>query len=454
MILAPSPTLCAFSLGAEESRSYADLVQLITKVRERIKQEAPNATSLEILSRDRYHFAAAAFASIASGVELRIGAAGADEKSSALSWAIGGSAPSGRLDLAQLEAEEPIAVRPLKLEVMTERPWLTLTTSGSQGTPISWEKSTRQLFSEAEHHRQWLALEPSARIGLTALPEHIYGFLFGVLLPIVSGASFCRETPQHAASILAMTSKASLSHLVTIPAHARAVLADLEAHACAGFGSTLKTILSSGARLHPDLARALSARGLRVIDILGSTETGGIAWREPSRSEQYRALGGVQIEANAEGCLILRSPFLPQRSGPFRAEDRIEMEGDGFRYIGRGDRIVKVGATRVSLDELTTTVRAIRGVTEAFAFAKEELDPNDLRGHAIHLVVVTPVLDRKTLWGELRKRLTHASIPRHVRIIAEAPMDERGKVPIARLEALFDRPETIRAEEGSNSADS
>lgn len=437
MIIVPSSTLCAFSLGGKDPKSYADFLGLVAQVTARVQGDAPGVQEFALQCRDRYLFAAVAFASIALGVELTICGTQGDDTRSTLSWNQPGGA-HGALDLAQLEAKEPARAGALELHVTTDEPWLKLTTSGSQGAPTSWEKSPRQLFSEAETHRRWFSLGPDARMGLTVLPEHIYGLLFGILLPIVSGASFCRETPQHAASILAMTSDHQISHLVTVPAHARAILGDLEAHPGTTFGPTVTTMVSSGARLHPALATALAQRGVRVVDILGSTETGGIAWREPSQGELYLPLAGVQVEETPEGCLVLRSPFLPPMAGPFESEDRIALEGKGFRYLGRRDRVVKVGGLRVSLDELTTTVCTIPGVSEAFAFAKEELDPDDLRGSTIWLVVVTDALDRITLWRELRGRLTSSSMPRQVRIVERAPLDERGKVSFAQLEALFD----------------
>lgn len=448
MLLIPSQAVCSFSLAQKPTRSYADFVGFVTALQERIRSRSPSVRVLTLQSRDRYHFAAAAFASLVLGVELKVAATKEGDEISRLS----GSSPETSvsaldpLDLSQFDDIKRRAVLPLELDLRAERPWLHLTTSGSDGGPTSWAKSARQLFLEAKLHRQWLGLGPGDRLGLTVRPEHIYGLLFGVLLPIVSGASFCRETPQHAASILAMTEKERITHLVTVPAHLRAVLNDLEAHPSLVVGSATTTMISSGARLHPDLAGAFDARGIRVLDVLGSTETGGIAWREPSRTEVYQPFPGIHVETSPEGRLILSSPFLPNEMVPFASEDRIEPEGGGFRYLGRRDRIVKVAGTRVSLEEVAASVREIPGVLDALSFAKEEEPSVQVRGHVIYLVVVTQVLDRGTVWRELRARLAGASVPRHLRIVDRLPVDERGKIAQKQLETLFaETPPNVEA---------
>ena len=77
-------------------------------------------------------------------------------------------------------------------------------------------------------------------------------------------------------------------------------------------------------------------------EIYGSSETGGIAWRQwHDDAPVWRALPGVDWRI-VDDHLEISSPHLPTRQW-WRSEDRAESDGrNGFRLNGRADRIVKI----------------------------------------------------------------------------------------------------------------
>jgi acyl-coenzyme A synthetase/AMP-(fatty) acid ligase len=122
---------------------------------------------------------------------------------------------------------------------------------------------------------------------------------------------------------------------------------------------TVVRVFSSGAPL-PDAAVLDCHRvfGQAPIEVYGSSETGGVAWRQrnPNKASQWQALPGViwKIENDT---LWLRSPYLGTTgwlpSGDLAAEVR-----NGFELRGRTDRLVKIAEKRVSLFAIETALRA------------------------------------------------------------------------------------------------
>lgn len=435
MIVSPSPSPCALSRTDASCRSYADFVAMVQRVQSAVSQIARPGDRLLLTTRDRYHVAAVLLAMPALGTCLRIQSKDPSLPTSTLRLLKDGTASGEDLDVRAFDEQAIESSGPLDCPVESDEPFLELTTSGSDGSPRVIEKTPRQLFSEAMMHRELLGVRSDARILSTASPEHIYGLLFTVLLPLVSGASLSRETPHHAASILGSLSSLAATHLITLPVHLKALQSELMSRSDLKLPKSLRTVISSGAELPPALATAFAERGLRVIDVLGSTETGGIASREPATSELYEPLPCVRVDVGLENALLLDSPFLPTGTGRYECADRVQLENGKIRYLGRRDRIVKVGGTRVSLAELVRIARGLAQVDDAFAFAKD--DPGDLRGTAIYLVIVSQARERAELWQELRRALPDALLPRHLCVVRQAPTDDRGKVTMSCLEALF-----------------
>jgi len=154
-----------------------------------------------------------------------------------------------------------------------ERQLATVYTSGSTGDHIPCPKTAAQLLGEARLLAETFPLPADARVLPMVPSHHIYGLLFGVLVPLVSGASFYRHTPLHAAEIAAV---GPVDALVSVPAHLRGLLI-----AKAGELPPVARAFSSAAPLPPRVADAVKKRfGWTITEVFGSSETGGIAWRQ------------------------------------------------------------------------------------------------------------------------------------------------------------------------------
>ena len=317
-------------------------------------------------------------------------------------------------------------------------------TSGSTGEPVAIEKRLRQL--DAEVH----ALESALGEGMgdvaihgTVSHQHIYGLLFRVLWPLAAGRAIVPRAFFPEDLLAAMEGHEAI--LVASPAHLKRLPAQLDWPSVRG---RLRAVFSSGGALPAEAAHEVARLlGVPPVEILGSSETGGIAWRRWDEEQPaWKPLPGVDWRL-AEGVLEVRSPHLAEPAW-WRSQDRAEADGaGGFRLLGRADRIVKVEERRVSLDALERQIQAHPAVREARVLL--------LGGQrsALAAVVVmdadaTGVPDdaaaRRALANTLSRHLAGAqdavTRPRRWRFVPAMPTNAQGKVTEAALTALF-RPE-------------
>lgn len=175
--------------------------------------------------------------------------------------------------------------------------------------------------------------------------------------------------------------------------------------------------------------------GVEVVEVLGSTETGGIAWR-PARNEDttWTPLPGVEVRADRDGAILLRSAFGPDASSYVRGDDRIELHESGrFWHRGRIDDVVKVGGKRVSLGALQSRLLELDGVEDAAVLA----DPTaDGRGTKIRAAVVTQ-RSTESIRESLCAWFDPVAIPRRIIVVPALPREPTGKLRRDDLENLF-----------------
>lgn len=332
---------------------------------------------------------------------------------------------------AQLPALDPDATQ------------LVVYTSGSTGEPAAIAKSLRQMASEVR------ALEAALGAGLdgaavhgTVSHQHIYGLLFRVLWPLAAGRPIVPRAffPEDLLASLA-------SHdavLVASPAHLKRLPAQLD---WTRVHSRLRAVFSSGGALPADAALDAAQRlGVPPVEILGSSETGGIAWRRwDCEQPAWRPLPQVEWRI-ADGVLEVRSPHLAE-DGWWRGQDRAEADTQGgFRLLGRADRIVKVEERRVSLDALEAQLRSHPAVQDVRVLLLDGprsalaavVVPEDA-AFAIDDAAARRRLSQ-ILSAHLADRQDAVARPRRWRFVPVLPGNAQGKVTQAALAALF-RPE-------------
>jgi 3-hydroxymyristoyl/3-hydroxydecanoyl-(acyl carrier protein) dehydratase len=107
------------------------------------------------------------------------------------------------------------------------------------------------------------------------------------------------------------------------------------------------------------------------------------------------------------------------------------------------DDVVKVAGKRVALGDIERRLREIPGVDDV---AVGSVEVGGARGVEPMAIVVAPGMTPELLRSALSRHLDPVVIPRRLRIVADIPRDERGKLSRERLRALYDAAATATRE--------
>lgn len=225
-------------------------------------------------------------------------------------------------------------------------------TSGTTGTPRRIVHPLRALAEEADEQFSTVLRAPSGpmRILSAVPPRHIYGFIWSVLLPRVAGAAVVEL---HRSAEGAMFRLCEPGDVVI------------------GTPFTWERAAAVGGRLPPGVTgvtsagpstdatwRAAEILGLeRFVEVYGSTETGGVGWRE-TRLDAFTLLGRLQRHEDGRS--------LTRGGTDLALPDRLLWSNDGrFSLGGRRDALVQVAGANVSCDAVAAVLEAMDGIADA-----------------------------------------------------------------------------------------
>ncbi|MGF1695609.1 AMP-binding protein [Vibrio lamellibrachiae] len=336
--------------------------------------------------------------------------------------------------LAAHSKDKLASFEPLRLDDVL----IILFTSGSSGQPKAINKTLKQLDTEINVlEQQWGPQLASCIIESTVSHQHIYGLLFRVLWPLCAGRAFNTINLEYPEQVISHSNNDTL--LVSSPALLKR-LSNQQATTC-------RMVFSSGGPL-PYKAAQTSKQLLSnyPVEVFGSTETGGIAFRCQEAQEQpWQLFPAIDAELNSEGCLRLKSPYI-DISRWYQTTDQCEMVGDcQFLLKGRSDRVVKIEEKRVSLVEVEKRLEQLQWIEESAVVPIQE----STRLTLVAAIVLTESgmqklteIGKGKFWILLRSELRHwlepISIPKRFRILNEIPLNSQGKRLVAQIETLFE----------------
>ena len=319
---------------------------------------------------------------------------------------------------------------------------LSLCTSGSSGEPKRIDKTLRQLANEVEALEQlWGADLGEAWIIGSVATQHIYGLLFRVLWPLCAGRPFVRKQLAFPEDLQRASREHPAFAWVSSPALLKRMGDNLDWPAL----SAVRRVFSSGGALPADAAHSLQQRLQQwPTEILGSSETGGIAWRQGA--SLWQPFAGVELSQDSDGALLVASPYLPAGHVEHTA-DAARIAADGrFELLGRLDRIVKLEEKRISLPMLEQALIAHDWVAEARLGVVQE---NRAVLGAVLVLSESGLFalrehGRRSLTEALRKHLSQhceaLALPRRWRLVRQLPLNSQGKLPQADIDALLLAP--------------
>jgi uncharacterized membrane protein/acyl-CoA synthetase (AMP-forming)/AMP-acid ligase II/3-hydroxymyristoyl/3-hydroxydecanoyl-(acyl carrier protein) dehydratase len=315
-------------------------------------------------------------------------------------------------------------------------------TSGSTGKPkviqqrlTEFESDNRFILSR--WGEEWLSRKACA----TVSPHHIYGLLFTILLPFTAGVPFRRKRIETSEELETLHDESYM--FITVPAFLKRA-AEFKAMFGGDFGLNNVWIFTSGGVLEQDVAeKTRRFLGFWPLEVYGSTETSGIAWRFSKDGLEWTPFDNAAISLNEEGCLVIRSPYIKDPAG-FTTADLAAILGDGrFLLKGRADSVVKIEEKRVSLTEVEERLRQSALVSDVCVIGMK-----DRRQYLAAALVLNDAGNKQFLGREkfeinrwfreyLARFLEPVAVPKKWRYVQSLPLDNQGKKKKEAIEALF-----------------
>jgi len=311
-------------------------------------------------------------------------------------------------------------------------------TSGSTGKPKKIPRTLRQLLNEVQGLSQSFTFDEHATAIATVSHQHIYGLLFKLLLPLATGRSFYSPQmpfPEDVVQAQKQLEKLGLSnYLISSPALLKRWTTDVILQQC-------QMVFSSGGKLESGVRPLLNRP---IIEVLGSSETGGIAHRAKDE-DAWTAFSNVAIRIEDQQLMV--------KSNHAFENDWITT-GDGaawtdatcqtFKLMGRTDRIVKLEEKRLSLDAIEQSIQALDAVQQCHVLVLEH-EHRQILGCIVVLKEDAreqlQQLGKSAFVGHLKQQLKDnletIAIPRQWRFLSQLPQNSQSKLNKSYLQTLF-----------------
>lgn len=321
---------------------------------------------------------------------------------------------------------------------------LYLYTSGSTGKPKLIEKSVENIAVELEELKKIFPINKKTTFYFTPPIYHIYGLLFDLLLPMSCSCTIYIDylfTPETIAQYVLDN---RIDFFVSIPSYYKMfVTLNL-----VGSFASCKYLTNSSAPLDKEVSKVFYKKGLSIVEIYGSTETGGIARRVSPKNENWELFSYVdivksqEVEDDKARELLILSPSVSvdyDKTAGFNTGDVVEFIGDNkFILLGRNTRFVKISGKRVDLNYVFSKIKdyfyskGLNNVDEQNLFVgcyKEKLFVifSDEYPDELHIVK-----------EELKKHLPGYSAPRYF-VKKEIPRNSMGKINRTEIEKIAEK---------------
>ena len=280
---------------------------------------------------------------------------------------------------------------------------ITFSTSGSESKPKKITHSLKSLQQEVE---SWVQIIPLVTHIYCAVPfKHIYGFIWGVLLPKMLNVTSCRLEN----ALVHKTKIENSSLVIGVPA----LLPLLERLPSESRRNT--HLIVSTAPLDFITLSTLDGWHFRsAIQIYGSTETGGIGYRCGKR-EHYTLRSG--LTSNCKSVFNNGKEIAPQDNLTFQSCEH-------FQVKGRKDSRIQVNGYNVCPNEITRELVQLAEVDEAVIRVIDEKSNKALK----LFIVLTKSADKSRVLDFIDQRFNKIISRQYVTFGVNLPRNDIGKI--------------------------
>ncbi|WP_440617532.1 AMP-binding protein [Cysteiniphilum sp. 6C5] len=237
-------------------------------------------------------------------------------------------------------------------------------TSGSTGKPKKITKKFKHLVNEVNILNNFFNLDKEQMVISSVHHQHLYGFVFYFLWPSLTGRPIYSQRIELSEELAQLTTRNHQFIFISSPALLSRLTfeKDISKITCFSAGSLLKTEIAQQLKAHLHM---------NVTEILGSSETGIIAWRQQLNDPLWQCFDDVQItQSNDQTLRVYADSFIE----PFiDTDDVIELiKPNQFILQGRKGRIVKLEDKRLSLNELEDRLKKHAWINDCYALKLEK----------------------------------------------------------------------------------
>jgi acyl-coenzyme A synthetase/AMP-(fatty) acid ligase len=302
-------------------------------------------------------------------------------------------------------------------------------TSGSSGFPIGAFKSNDNLLLEVQSLKKVVVTRDIKRVVVSVPFVHIYGILAGLLLPIELGNITLVVKEDFLPYELLEEAQKEDTLVITTPVFIKALakLPESKDLSCSLFVSSTAPLSLD------DVASFEDKYSSSVVQLFGSTETGGIAYKR-GRGAEWNALSGVEIDSS-DGKLSVTSPFISnyllntevmELKQPYITEDIVEIHNNTFTLIGRSNKLIKIAGKRISATQIENILEEIPEINRAIIelVYKKEL----LRSEQIIITIeAVNKVDKRIIKDKISQYYGIITIPFNLKYVDKINYSALGK---------------------------
>jgi len=194
------------------------------------------------------------------------------------------------------------------------------------------------------------------------------------------------------------------------------------------------------------IGKPLPGYSIRIVDQWGSTLPQGLAGILYITGDAV-SFGYVGLEPTAKGHASFMN-HIDHHGRTVRSHstgDTVVAATDGtVYYLGRFDRQVKIRGFRIGLDEISSQIKSIEGVSDAVVQVIQSL--HGMPSLAAFVLTEDDELNANAIREKLSNQVPEYMIPETILLIPEIPLTSNGKVDARKLESLIEQTRANRTQ--------
>lgn len=322
----------------------------------------------------------------------------------------------------------------LKSNKIDENMNINFYTSGFTGFPKLIEKTLKQFEAEALKIIGEFGENLKDSIFAYSVPHyHSYGFVFDFLVPYILELKFLDNRINYLETLNNFEEYKEIT-FITNPAFLKRI-----DKSSLKIKSKWYVFSSTGALDKETSDLCIETFNTDAIEIYGSTEGGGMAYRKKSEKDLWTRLKIVKLKVNENGSLFCSSGYTGEGFW-VHVGDVVDMKNENeFELLGREDSIVKIEGKRISVQQIDRQILQDKNFIDSYTIYCK----SDKREYAASFIVLKDANAnkdnmRKYIKDYLKGYFEKIVIPKKIYFIERIPRNELGKIERKKLDKIME----------------